>query len=243
MGTGKSDNSRRFRATAVRDFALSVGHFTFASSTELLPEPVEVTVGIDSAVREDPATYLDRVGKSLRAFTSRFGAYPWSTLSLAITPGLDGGIEFPTHIMQGPQTSGRTTPHEVAHQWFYALIGNDQARDPWLDEGLASYAEFTFENSLGTNIGRAIPEVAEGHAGDPMTYWANHPDSYYAGVYRQPAVAIGALGPQERVDCALRQYVARKAYTIARPSDLIQALAAEFPAAEATLATVGIRRE
>ena len=31
--------------------------------------------------------------------------------------------------------------HEVAHMWFYALLGNNQARDPWLDESFATYAQ------------------------------------------------------------------------------------------------------
>ena len=31
--------------------------------------------------------------------------------------------------------------HEVAHQWFYGLIGNDQIMEPWLDESLASFFE------------------------------------------------------------------------------------------------------
>jgi aminopeptidase N len=31
--------------------------------------------------------------------------------------------------------------HETAHQWFYGLVGNDQANEPWLDEALCTYSE------------------------------------------------------------------------------------------------------
>ena len=31
--------------------------------------------------------------------------------------------------------------HEVAHEWFYGMVGDDQFRDPWLDEAFATYAE------------------------------------------------------------------------------------------------------
>ena len=31
--------------------------------------------------------------------------------------------------------------HELAHEWWFALIGDDQAKDPWLDEGFATWAE------------------------------------------------------------------------------------------------------
>lgn len=36
------------------------------------------------------------------------------------------------------------TPHELSHQWFYSLIGNDQAKEPWLDEALATYHEVLY---------------------------------------------------------------------------------------------------
>ncbi len=35
-------------------------------------------------------------------------------------------------------------PHELSHQWFYSLVGNDQALEPWLDESLATYSESLF---------------------------------------------------------------------------------------------------
>jgi aminopeptidase N len=39
--------------------------------------------------------------------------------------------------------------HETAHQWWYALVGNDQALEPWLDESLATYSELLFyENTV-----------------------------------------------------------------------------------------------
>ena len=32
-------------------------------------------------------------------------------------------------------------PHEIAHQWFYAAIGNDSYKEPWLDEGFSEFCE------------------------------------------------------------------------------------------------------
>jgi hypothetical protein len=144
--------------------------------------------------------------------------------------------------MQGPGTIGRTTPHEVAHQWFYGLVGNDQGRDPWLDEGLASYAEFRHEGTIGAAQSRSIPAEAAGRAGEPMTYWETRQGSYYRGVYVQPAAALAGLGDLDLVDCALRLYVAANAWRIARPADLLDALAVVLPDAEATLAAAGVRR-
>ena len=36
------------------------------------------------------------------------------------------------------------TAHEVAHQWWYATVGNDQSLSPYLDEALATYSELVF---------------------------------------------------------------------------------------------------
>jgi aminopeptidase N len=159
---------------------------------------------------------------------------------VAVTPGFHGGIEFPNHVMQAPGSAARSVVHEVAHQWFYSLVGNDQARDPWLDEGLASYVEFVQRGSLDQMAARAIPSSVRGHAADPMTFWEGRDSTYYVGVYVQGAVAVSSLGPVDRVDCALRAYVARNAFRIATPADLLAALTPAFPDAEATLAAGGV---
>jgi aminopeptidase N len=146
------------------------------------------------------------------------------------------------HVMQGPGSIGRTTPHEAAHQWFYGLVENNQGRDPWLDEGLASFAEARVEGTLASFKARSIPAEARGRTGEPMTYWEPRQASYYRGVYVQGAQALAALGSPDLVDCVLRLYVARAAFRVARPVDLINAAVAVFPDAEATLARYGLRR-
>jgi hypothetical protein len=205
-----------------------------------VPEPVRVVVGVYEGLSEDPAAYRDRVVRALEDFAVRFGWYPWRSFSLALTPSLPGGIEYPAHVMQGPDTIGRTTPHEVGHQWFYALVGNDQGRDPVLDEALATWAEVRADGVVGELGDVDVPADAEGRAGAPMTYWEGHQPSYYRGVYVQGAQALAALGDAGGVDCALRRYVAREAFGIARPADLIDALVTRFPDAAATLGRYGV---
>ena len=240
LASGVSDRPGHWTATAMRDVALSVGRFEVATATARAPEPVAVSVGVHAGVEESPEVYLERVVASLEDFARRFGAYPWPTFTLALTPALDGGIEYPGHVMQGPGTLERTTSHEVAHQWFYALVGNNQGRDPWLDEGLATWAEFRFEGGLETLGGLPLPPDARGRVAEPMTYWNSHRASYYEGVYLQGAQAVGGLGDPELVDCALRVYVAVNAHRIARPPDLVRAAAAVFPGAAETLAGRGV---
>ncbi|MDQ1437880.1 MAG: hypothetical protein QOK43_1509 [Acidimicrobiaceae bacterium] len=228
----------QWTAQAVGDFAMSVGHFRTASATT--KQGTAVTVGVDAQVKDGPESYVRRIVAALEDYGNRFGPYPWPAYTMAVEPNLQGGIEYPMHVMQGPGTVGRTTPHEVAHQWFYGLVENNQGRDPFLDEGLASWAEARDENTLSRFVGLAVPVAGKGHAGEPMAFWESRQSAYYRSVYVQPVQALAALGPPELVDCALRLYVARNAYRIARPVDLLEALKVVFPNAPATLARYGI---
>ena len=242
LASGAQDAPAHWTATAMRDFAMSVGRFTTVSATAHVPHPVAVTVAVHAGIGGNPQPYLDKAVRVLEDFSLRFGPYPWPAYTIAITPGLRGGIEYPGHTMQGPGTIGRTTSHEVAHQWFYGLVGNDQGRDPWLDEGLATYAEGRFEDTLEAAPIAQVPAEVRGHAGEPMTYWESRADAYYAGVYLQGAQALVALGDLSRVDCALRLYAAAAAYRVARSGDLLAALERVFPDAARVLAGYGLHR-
>jgi aminopeptidase N len=48
------------------------------------------------------------------------------------------GMEYPELIFSIPAADVIT--HEVAHQWWYGLVGNNQYLEPWLDEAFASYS-------------------------------------------------------------------------------------------------------
>ena len=245
LATGLRDRPGHFSAVGVPDVGLSAGQFSLATGTADggTTAPVAITVGVAQGLGDSPQPYVAKVRDVIASYARRFGAYPWPSFSLALTSGPGtSGIEYPMHVMQGPGTLGRTTSHELGHQWFYALVTDDQTRDPWLDEGLASWAEYGYEHTLSTWISTPVPADATGQAGQPMTYWNSHSSSYYRGVYAQTPEALAALGPPAQVDCALRRYVARSAYRIARPADLIDVLAQALPAAPAVLARYGLHR-
>jgi len=239
LASGVPDHPGHWSATAMRDFALSVGRFTTVTAQAHVPAPVTVTVGAAAGTGVSPQTFAAKAVSVLEQFSSRFGPYPWSTYTLAITPNLSGGIEWPSFVMQGPSTIGRTTSHEIGHEWFYGLVGNDQGRDPWIDEGLATYAEGRFEGSINSMKNTQIPPGAAGNLGQPMTFWDSNRGLYNSGVYIQGAKAMATIGNLDLVDCGLRVYVARNAYRTARPGDLMNAMASVFPNAPAVLASFG----
>jgi len=244
LASGVERGRGRWVAGAVRDFALSAGQFRTASAVAHAPGPVRVTVGVDASVQEErPAEYLSAATRALEDYGRRFAPYPWPSLTLAVTPSLPGGIEYPTHIMQGPRTADEITPHEVGHMWFYSLVGNDQARDPWLDEGLATYAQARADGVTDRYQRLTVPSQVRGRLGEPMTFWdAQSSSLYFTGVYAQGAKALLALGGPGVADCVLRVYVAREAYGIARPADLVEAAGTVVPDAPRILAGFGVPR-
>lgn len=239
VATGTDAGGGRYTAEAVRDVAVAVGRFTVVSAVAMAPHPVEVTVAVHDAV-DDPARYLDQLVHQLETLAGWYGPYPWPGYALSITPDLSGGIEFPMHVMQGPGTDGRTTPHEVAHMWFYGLVGNNQGRSPYLDEGIATYVEARLLGTVDQLADKAIPADGRGRADAPMTYWETRASSYYRSVYLQPAAALAGIGPPELVDCALARYVAANAHRIAGPEDFAAAFDAVFPDWREAVAPAGL---
>jgi hypothetical protein len=241
LASGQQVGRNEWRAQAVRDFTLALGHFTIAKGTARVPALVHVTAGIEASPGALPArVFLRRAVTSLQRYSSLYGSYPWPSYTVAAMAdltGLTGGLEYPTLIYQ-PATS-ENVPHETAHQWFYSLVGNDQARDPWLDEGLATWAEAAINDAPPFANALIPPEVAN-QIGQPMTFWDRLGEQqYFLGVYLQTYRALLSLGPRSQVDCALHLYVLHNAYRIARPVDLLDALEPYFPNAQQTLMSYG----
>ena len=105
--------------------------------------------------QENSKVVLQSSVNALRSFNSRFGTYPYSEMDLMSTPMLALGIEYPgamgiaLRLYDQDEIFGglpsrvyleSVVAHEIAHQWFYNMVGNDQPDEPWLDEALAQYA-------------------------------------------------------------------------------------------------------
>ena len=122
----------------VRDFSFVVNP-AFALTTRSVGDTTlrVYTQTVDGSVTADLAT------AALIGLSEAFGPYPWPDLVLAEV-GAGGGfsMEYPRaiHLTRGKVVDTYVVYHEVAHQWFYAQLGNDQQREPWLDEGFADFS-------------------------------------------------------------------------------------------------------
>jgi hypothetical protein len=241
LATGEEVDPGHWRAEAVRDFAVAVGRFRLARTQVSLPDRVDVTVGVLEGVQLPPEQLGARIAHTLADLSSLYGPYPWPTFTMAILPNVGrSGIEYPNLVFEGPDGIARVTTHELAHQWFYSLVGNDQAAFPWVDEALATYAAGERDGFLPFFANAHFPGVAADHVGYPMAFWDDYPDLYEPGVYFNGVKALLTLGPPDQIDCALRSYVAEHAYGIATSDDLLDALSVQFPSARKDLQPFGI---
>jgi hypothetical protein len=103
---------------------------------------------------QDLTTMLEAGARQVQILSELVGPYPYRELDLVDLPGAYGGIEYPGLVTVGTLGTRQViepTVHEVGHQWFYGLVGDDQLDEPWLDEAAATYTEVLyFEETQGT---------------------------------------------------------------------------------------------
>ena len=87
-----------------------------------------------------------------------------------------GGMEYPGLVMNNasayygkgngtaefdPYSLQEIVSHEIAHQWFFAAVGNDEYKEGWLDEGFATYLEQVLYGLVDSKSTREIIQMAE----------------------------------------------------------------------------------
>ena len=145
---GEDQNIWDFEALKVRDFAW-VASDKFITSTMTIGN---TTVYSYYYTQQTGEKALDYGASALRIFNQLFGQYPYKTLSIVQTDFFIGGMEYPQLVMidgslyEEEQNDWLeiVTVHEVAHQWWYGLVGNDQIYDSWLDEALTEYSTIMY---------------------------------------------------------------------------------------------------
>jgi hypothetical protein len=217
----------RFQADSVRDVTVTVGQLRVVERTV---DGVRLHVGGPAAGTAAPLElWADRVASAVRRLAALLGPHPYRDLWVTIVPGVPTGIEFPGAIQYGdvdPDRFGALVSHEVAHMWFYGLVGNSQGRDPWLDESFATWAQAVVDREEGSYQLGSVPQDVAGLLGQPMVFWAKRRGDYGPGVYQQGGAALLAArraAGVARFDQAMRAYIDANAHQVVTPDDLERA--------------------
>lgn len=228
------------QAGPVRDFALILGDDYQVASQ--VAEGVVVNSYFYSDHREGGEQVLRIAVDALTLYSRLFGPYPYEELDVVETPTLARGIEYPTLVVISDQLyTGHphlewVVAHEVAHQWWYGVVGSDQVDEPWLDEALTQYTallyhEFLYgaetaagilKDDLQATYNRLVEEGNDMPAGLPVAAYPR--DLYGPVVYRKGALYFHALRQRvgdEGFFAILRAYYRRHRYGIATPESFL----------------------
>lgn len=159
VATGKTvekvaeDDGRQthlIKAQDVRDFSLAILH-NYTKVSEVLGN-TEVTIYLPQNNDTLGLKLLAETSAMLKYYSQEFGSYPYSYFNVAFVPmqGFQGmeysGLIFLRDDFALPTYDSNhrdfILAHEIAHQWWYGMVGNDQIKEPWLDEGLANWSAY-----------------------------------------------------------------------------------------------------
>lgn len=179
-------------ASEVRDFAWAAGPFSKISGTSAAGTAVNVysVSGISSS---NAQSMLTTSKTAVDTHASRFGSYPYGELDAVIDNNFwFGGMEYPGFVLDLVSTTALT--HEIGHQWWYGVVGDDEYNSPWLDEAFADYATDLALNNTGTNCWNSVSWASSSEKiTNSMAYWDAHSSRYSTVVYGYGKCALHDL--------------------------------------------------
>lgn len=198
--------------------------------------------------KEDIMKYHKSAEESLHYFNKHYGKYPYNELDIVETGGYFGGMEYPglvyvTEYNFSNEIGIQTVVHEIAHQWWYNIVGSNPVKHAWMDESLTSYVESQFMRKFYPDLYKesnqkekdAVQKMNELHKADQHISSSlsqfTKPENYFTLIY--------GIGPQmfehlehevgmEKMNQALAAYYEENKYSIASPEDLLSAFEKEI---------------
>jgi transcriptional regulator with XRE-family HTH domain len=208
-GTGqetRAGNRWHYEAEQARSFALAASDKYNVATTQV--GDVTVHSYYFPVNQEAGEVAMQTAAQALELFTELYGPYPYNSYRVVETE-FSGGMEFSGLTFLGAMFydayDGTTrtpliplTAHEVSHQWFYGMVGNDQATQPWLDEAVAEYSAFLYyERFLPDDTDwwwlDAVDQWAPAGKIDSLIYEFRDNREYFDAVYRRGAMFMRDL--------------------------------------------------
>lgn len=225
----------RYKLNLARTFSLSISDQFVVFERQLGETTIQsFALAEHSSVGEVVA---DVAEQALMLYTDLYGPYDRELLTIAEFNS-DIGMEFdgliflsPAFYNLYPGTAKSNihvyTAHEIAHQWYFSQVGNDQALEPWLDEAFATYSERLFyEEYYSEHLDWYWENYILSHNPygniDITIYFGGDLFEYRDIVYRHGALFLHDLRTilgDETFFNFIRDYVSKNRYEIASSED------------------------
>jgi hypothetical protein len=115
---------------------------------------IPIAIYVTPGHQDGGVIILEGVQRSIALFMEWFGPYPHPEFIIAENGFLTAneytaivalsGFSFESYQGSAESLLVALTAHEVAHQWWYGVVGNDQVDEPWLDEAMAMLCELLY---------------------------------------------------------------------------------------------------
>jgi len=142
----------RYRIYGARTFALSASNEFLVSESAV--GAIAIRTYYFNGYQGAGEGMLHAAVQAVALFDVKFAPYPYQSLAVVQADINDGqeydGLVFVSTDFYGQYGGSARSNlvdigvHEIAHQWWFGLVGNDQALEPWLDEALSVYSEKIF---------------------------------------------------------------------------------------------------
>jgi hypothetical protein len=167
--------------------------------------------------------------------------YPFPYPQATSVAGTVGGMEYPMFVMvhygtDDPKSIFGTINHEHGHEWFPMIVGSNERRYAWMDEGFNTYMN-AFANEArypGTpvweNYLKSWAATVDNNTQTPLMAMPDHiPASALGAIgYRKPGAVLLALRDnvvgRETMDRAMQIYVRRWAFKHPTPGDFFRTI-------------------
>jgi len=206
---------------------------------------------VESAGNDAWSRATEYLKASTEYFSREWFPYPWP---VAINEaGTAGGMEYPGITFDSKRARTKNLQgviaHEIGHSWFPMIVGSNERRHAWMDEGFNTFIDIAEVEAF--NHGEYAPKRDGEYApkgGNPADEIAavladpeapallngadetsekyRHPISYFKGAFGLVLLREQILGP-ERFDDAFRKYIATWAYHHPSPSDFFRFMESE----------------
>jgi hypothetical protein len=225
-----------FVAQRTRDFAFALG--SEYKVVSLVNDNVEINLYTFSDIT-NADKIVNLAARSLEYYSSRIGSYPYPQLTI-VEVGLfiKGGMEYPQLVFLDSDylqnsIGLESLAHEIGHQWFYNLIGNNQIDSAWMDEGLTTFIQeglFLTEEELRLKMAdnydyltAALPTIIPNDLDSGLSEFTKWSD-YYCVHYMRGELLFYNLYLKMGADVFdefIKTYYSNYSFHIASPKNLI----------------------
>jgi hypothetical protein len=226
----------RFTADSVRDFAWAAArHFVWDAARAGDGKTLAMSFYPPSA---EP-TWNQSTQYIRFAIENYSSWYPYPYPVAINVNGIEGGMEYPMIVFCHNRTDAQAlfsvTDHEIGHTWYPMIVGNNERRYAWMDEGFNTFMNYynwekkypgTYNRRGNPNL--YIPFALTGREEPIMTPADRIRGNLSITAYTKPGLGLILLRDRiigrERFDPAFREYTRRWAYKHPTPADFFRSI-------------------